>query len=57
MAPETLKTNIIPAIPLLLSFSSLPALAISSATITFFVLIPSASAISQAISKFITSPP
>ena len=38
-------------------FSSSFALAISSATIIFFVLIPSASTISQAISKFITSPP
>ena len=57
IAPEILKSNIMPAIPLRFNFSCSLALAISSATIIFFVLIPSASTISQAISKFITSPP
>ena len=55
--PAILKTKIIPDIPLRFNFSSLLALAISSATITVFVLIPSEPTVSQAISKFITSPP
>ena len=57
IAPAILKTNIIPAIPLRFNFSSSLALAISSATITVFVLIPSEPTVSHAISKFITSPP
>ena len=43
VAPAILNTKIIPAIPLRFNFSASLALAISSATITFFVLIPSAS--------------
>ena len=56
LAPANLWTNIVPAIPLLPIVHVLFSTATSSSTITESTLIPSISAISLAISKFITSP-